>query len=50
MEVIDTVDPGGGGLMIDIDRINSQLSLSCEKVIASADLGGGWMPPETFRA
>ena len=37
--------------MIDTGRINSQLSLSCEKAIASVDLGGGdRRPPETFRA
>ena len=36
--MINTVDPGGGGLMIDVERINSQLSLSHEK--ASVDLGG----------
>ena len=27
--------------MIDRERINSQLSLSCEEVITSVDLGGG---------
>ena len=41
MEVINTADPGGeGGSTIDIERINSQLSLSCEQVIASVDGGG----------
>ena len=39
MEVINTVDPGGRS-MIDIERINSQLLLSHEKVIASVDPGG----------
>ena len=36
---INTFDPGGG-LMIDAERINSQLSLSHEKVITSVDPGG----------
>ena len=50
IEAIASVDPGGGGRsMIDIKRITSQLSLSCEKVITSVD-PGGWTPPETFRA
>ena len=41
IEMIDTVDPWGGGkLTIDIERINSQLLLSREKVIASVDQGG----------
>ena len=31
----------GGGMKIDAERINSQLSLLREKVIASVDLGGG---------
>ena len=38
IEVIDTVDPGGRST-IDVERINSQLSLLCKKVIASADPG-----------
>ena len=29
--------------MIDVERINSQLSLLCEKVITSVYLGGGLM-------
>ena len=33
-----------GGLMVDIERINSQLSLSCAKVIASVDPGGDERP------
>ena len=41
-EVTNTVDPGGGGrLTIDAERINTKLSLSCEKVIASVDPVGG---------
>ena len=36
-----TLDPGGGGSTIDMERINSQLSLSREKVIASVDPRGG---------
>ena len=38
--MINTVDPGGG-LTIDMERINSQLSLLHEKVIISVDPGGG---------
>ena len=56
-EAITFVDPGGWGegvggrSVIDTERINSQLSLSHEKVIASLDPGeGGRRPPETFRA
>ena len=41
-EVIASVDPGGG-LMIEMERINSQLSLLHEKVFASVDPGGGSM-------
>ena len=37
--MIASVDPGGGS-MIDVERINSQLSLSREKVIVSVDPGG----------
>ena len=44
-EAINTVLILGGGenqqLMIDTERINSQLSLLCEKVIASVDPWGG---------
>ena len=39
VEVIDTVDPGGGS-MIHAERI-SQLSFPHEKSIASVDPGGG---------
>ena len=39
--------------MINAERINSQLALLQEKVIASVHGGGGggggeWMPPQTF--
>ena len=34
------VDPGGGGLTMDTERINSQLSSPHEKAITSVDLGG----------
>ena len=40
VEVINTVDPGGGS-MINVERINSKLSLLCEKVIAYVDPGEG---------
>ena len=40
IEVIASVDP-----MIDRERINSQLSLSHEKLIASVDPEGGWTLP-----
>ena len=46
-EAIACVDSGGG--WINTERINSQLSLLREKVIAPVD-PGGWMPPETFHA
>ena len=49
VEVINTVDPGRQS-MINIKRINSQLSVSHEKVIASVDGRGDGRPPETFRA
>ena len=49
MEAIDTVNPGGGGRSaIDIERINSQLSLLHEQVIASVDLGGRTPPLRHF--
>ena len=40
VEVINTVDLGGGRSTINAERINSHLSLSCEKAIASVDQGG----------
>ena len=41
IEAIDIVDPGGGARStIGVERINSQLSLLHEKMIASVDLGG----------
>ena len=40
-EAIASVDPGGRSrLMINTERINSQLSLSHEEAIASGDPGG----------
>ena len=39
-EVITSVDPWGGST-IDMERVNSQLSLSHEKAVISVDSGGG---------
>ena len=47
-EAITCVDPGGE-LTINTERINRQLSLLHEKVIASVD-PEGLTPPETFCA
>ena len=41
--VITSVDPGGDW-MIDTERINSQLSLLCEKIITFVDRGRDWRP------
>ena len=40
-KVINTVDPVGGGLTINAERINRQFSLSCKKVIISCVDPGG---------